>query len=153
MATFETINAAGVGGGGGSLGYSVYVVNVKQTGTDAPTQKLLKNDLGFGSWQRAGVGNYYSESTSPFPSDTGLMWVGGLPMPTSANSSGMPIASSEGLVQFKYRVLLYDESGFLAINLKFYDGVDAAVELVDIIGAIGFEWFSLPEIRLYSAAI
>jgi hypothetical protein len=72
MATFEVLTSSNVigGGGGGSLGYSVYVALLTQSGTSAPVATVIQNTLG-GTvvWTRINTGVYIGTLAGAFPED------------------------------------------------------------------------------------
>jgi hypothetical protein len=62
---------------GGSLGYSVYVAVLNQTGTNAPVATVLQNTLG-GTvvWSRDSEGNYFGTLSGAFSFDKTVIFVG-----------------------------------------------------------------------------
>lgn len=139
----ESANA----GGGGSLGYSVYVTSLSQANsTAAPTSSDSQNTIGFDSWIREGVGAYATTgSMNPF--DFSKIWVNGVFFNSTFHSEKIPISIWGGIDKGYYILSFIDNTdGTFVLTIQLFDDGGSSVDLFDI----NFPLFKLPEIRVYT---
>lgn len=144
MATFETITAAAIGGGGSS--YLVYLTRINQSGTNAPTATVYDNSLGVTpSWARSGAGTYEGTFTA---GATDRIYI---PYASGATSAGtfIPVSDYASIVGY-FRITSQNIAGNCTIFLEFIDNTFAYVDMSTLFASGGASTIDLPPIYLFA---
>jgi len=140
------MNDFGVSKVGGTIaenvGYNSYVVNLAQSGTNAPVATVIANTLTvIPVWSRTGVGQYDLTATGQFPRFENvycpILWDG-----NGANLPKVPIVGEAGSL-VGYYFLYYVDENRLKLNVTNTTGT--FVEFSSLITGI----ICIPEIRVY----
>lgn len=131
----------------GSLGYSVYVANLTQSGTSNPTVAEYQNTFGECVWTRNSEGDYRGDFTSDVDFSIDDVWINGTVTRFSTAADFKPIYNYSGVVGY-YRLTPEVNAGHFRLYLEVYDGTWTEADISTLLGT-NDNTISLPEIRVY----